>query len=202
MLLAGGGDGGLIDGDDSAVGVGHETGGVGGGVASVWGVGGIGISQGQTLGGKVLSPCGLNCGLIDGGHGAVGVGDQTTVVGVGVVGIVVEIGEGGTSGVGKSSTGIGKGRGIGEASSVREGGSIGVESIRQSVSLGGKVGSPSRGDRGGLGGGDGTTGVLNQPGGGASHDGKENLQRGLVITLFCSTLIHNVLTKNFMFEDW
>ena len=51
-------------------------------------VGDRGSGEGQALGGEVLGLGGLDGGLIDGDHGAVGVGHETAVGGsVGVAGV-------------------------------------------------------------------------------------------------------------------
>ena len=84
VLCPGGNNGGLIHGDNGAVGVGHQAA-VGGpcngvgGVPVVAAVGG-GVGSHQTVGGEVVGPSSGYGGLISRDDGAVGVGDQGGVV--------------------------------------------------------------------------------------------------------------------------
>merc|ERR1719295_1352027 len=145
VLSTGSNNVGLINRDNSTVGVGNKT-----------SVGNSG-SVGKSMGSKVVSLGSSNSGLINRDNSTVGVGSKTAI-GISSIGIGV-----GTSigiGVG-SSIGIG----VGTSISIR----ISIDS-----SLGGKVGSTGQSDSRFVSGNHSSVRVGHQAGGGDSDAGSEN----------------------------
>jgi hypothetical protein len=155
VLGAGSLDLGALDWDDGSIGVGNETSitkSVGGGIAVASCVTVSSSVTGKTSSSEMLGTGSLDCGLIDGDNGSIGVGNKGSGVSKRVVKVVV----------GKWVTGIG---GIWVTS---------IASVLESVS--GKVSSLGSLDLKGLSGGNGTVGVFNELGAGNSHASKENLE--------------------------
>merc|ERR1719381_225735 len=76
VVGAGGGNSGLVNGDNGAVGVSHQTV-EASSVAGTVGVGGAGVhTADNTVGGQVVGTGSNHSGLVSGGHSAVGVGNQ------------------------------------------------------------------------------------------------------------------------------
>jgi hypothetical protein len=154
-------------------------------------------------GGEVLGAGGLDCGLIDGDNGAVGVGDESgvrsadkqtvsgKVLGTGSLDGGLIDGDNSTVGVGhqtavggsvRGSHGSVRGSGVRGGGKVVVGVRVGsvavVTGVGIGVAVGGKVGGLSSLDLGGLDGGHGSVGVGDELGAGGSHAGEENLESG------------------------
>merc|ERR1719348_2677824 len=152
-----------LHGDNSAVGVGNQT-----------GVGQTGIGQtsvdtsGQTVGGEVVSLGGENSGLISRDNSTVGVGNQglgvSKAVGIGVSSIM-GVGESSAVGIGVSTA---KGIGVSTGNGIRIGTAI-------EESLGAQMSSTGKSNCRLVSGDDGTVGVGHQVAGGGDCDaGGEN----------------------------
>merc|ERR1719216_120769 len=151
-----------LNGDNGTIGVGNKSG-VGNGirVSSSISIGSNGSSNGSnggnTMGGEVSVLSGKNLGGLGGGNGTVSVGNKATMR-VTVVSVPCSIVTGPSVVV-----------------SVPSGVSVGISGIN---TLGSKVSSLSSDDLGGLGGGNGTTGVGDElDSRGSSHAGSEENQK-------------------------
>ena len=163
VISTGSGNGGLINRDDSSVGVGDQVGvQVEGSTIAVGNWGSMGVdstdsngsgnngsssSVGSSLGGEVVGTGSSNGGLINRDNGSVGVGDQ---VGVQVEGASVAV----ARSVGTSVANSGNG-----SSSNKRGGSNDGSSSNESSSLGGEVISTGSGNCGLVNRDNGTVGV-------------------------------------------
>jgi hypothetical protein len=147
VLGTGGLDGGLINWDNSAVGVSNKTA-IGGSVGS---------TGEQSVGGKVISAGSLDGGLVNRDDSAIGVSDETAI------GSSV-----GSGGIGNGGVGSGK---------VVVGVWVSQAVVGIGVAIGSKVGSFGSLDLRGLDWGNSSVGVGDKLGAGSSHASKENLKQ-------------------------